>query len=221
MILNQQNKMELSLFSGIEPNNLSCILRCVGSYQRAYKKGEFIFLSDQAIKCIGVVIKGQVHMIKEDISGNKTILAIIKKGQIFGETFACGNTFVSTVSFASASDSEIMFLPFNKVIRTCTSSCEFHHKLIENMIFLMAKKNVQLMERVEITSQKSLREKIMTFLNIQAEKQQARHIVVDMSRQDWADYLCVNRSALSRELANMKSEGIIDFDKDTFKIAKK
>ena len=206
----------VSLFSGIPPEKIKPMLTCLGSYIRTYKKGEFVSLSDDPVNCVGIVLNGIVHMIKEDLWGNKSILVIIKDMEVFGETFACASSFPSTVSFFSASKTRILFMPFDKIMHTCSSSCIFHHKLIENMVTLIANKNMQLMAKLEVLSRKTLRDKILTYLSLQAQHHKSNYFQIPMGRTELADYLCANRSALTRELSNMKADGLIDFDKNTF-----
>lgn len=208
----------LPLFTGIKYDDLEPMLACLGSYMKTYKKGEFISLAEEPLKCVGVVLSGKVHMIKEDLWGNKTILVLIKEGGVFGETFACGSDMVSTVTFATASECKILFMPFDRILHSCNLSCVFHHRLIENMVRLIADKNVQFLERLEVASKKNLREKILSFLSAQAELHDGREFEIQMGRLELADYLCVNRSALTRELSNMKTDGLIDYEKNKFKI---
>lgn len=209
-----------SLFEGIQRKDLKPMLQCIGGYIKTYQKGEFITLTNEEIKRVGIVLGGTVHMIKEDVWGHKTILTFIQEGELFGETFACGNAFVSTVTFLSAEDSTVLFLPFYKVIKSCTKACEFHHRLIQNMVTLIAVKNTQLMEKVEITSKKTLREKILSYLSFQAQKNHCDAFEIPLKRTELADYLCADRSALTRELQNMKADGLILFDKNTFRLLK-
>lgn len=204
------------LFKGIRSEDLAPMLSCLGSYFRCYKKGELIFLSDAAIKCVGIIMSGTVHMIKEDILGNKTVLTFLKQGELFGETFACGSSHTSSVTFYNATDCRVLFLPFHKIVNSCNMSCIFHHRLIENMVGLIADKNAQLMEKIEITSKKSLRDKIVTYLTLQSQFHHSDYFEIPLARLELADYLCADRSALTRELNSMKAEGLIDFDKNTF-----
>lgn len=208
----------IPLFSGIDKNDLIPMLECLGSFIKTYKKGDFILMADQVVSYVGVLIAGSVQMVKEDLWGNKTILAIMNKTELFGETFTCGHTLIATVSFVANMDSKVLYIPFEHVMHTCSNSCNYHHLLIENMVTLIANKNVQLMEKLEIVSKKSLREKITTFLSIQAQKNNSNKFVIPMNRVELAEYLCADRSALSRELNNMRVEGLIAFQKNSFQI---
>lgn len=211
---------QIPLFAGISSEDLLSVFKCLGSYIKSYKKGEIILLSEETVTCVGVILEGSVKMIKEDLWGNKTILASMEEKALFGELFACGNTMAATVTFLAGKDAKILYLPFDRVMRSCSNSCLFHHRLIENMVTLIADKSVKLMEKLEITTKKSLREKIICFLTIQAQRNNSRYFTVAMGRVELSEYLCADRSALTRELNVMKSEGLIDFDKNTFKILK-
>lgn len=208
------------LFQGIKRDELEAMLGCLGSFEKSYYKGEYIILEQDRVKCIGVILKGTVDMIKEDILGNKTIMVRIKEQQLFGETFACSEDPMASVSFCASSDCRVMFLQFERVMYSCTSACIFHHRLIENMVRLIANKNKDLMEKIGIISKKNLREKIMAYLYMQAQLQGSSHFEIPLGRVEFAEYLCADRSALTRELSNMKSDGIIDYDKNVFKLLK-
>lgn len=209
---------QIPLFAGISSEDLLSVFQCLGSFIKTYKKGEYILLSEDDVTCVGVILEGNVKMIKEDLWGNKTILAVMEQKELFGELFACGNTIAATVTFVAGKDTRVLYLPFDRVMHSCKKSCLFHHKLIENMVTLIADKSVQLMEKLEIVTKKTLREKILCFLDHQARKHNSRYFTIAMGRVELSEYLCADRSALTRELNLMKSEGIIDFDKNTFKI---
>lgn len=194
------------------------MLKCIGGYIDEYKKGDFISLSGYAINYIGVVIKGTVHMLKEDVWGSKNLFLSIREKEIFGKTFTFSRTLVATVSFFAETDCIILLLPSERILSTCTSSCAFHHKLIENMVLLIDQKNVQLMEKLDIVTKKTLREKILTYLYQQSLVYQDIKFTIPMGRLELADYLCVNRSALTKELSSMKKDGLLDYDKNTFRL---
>lgn len=207
---------DLPLFQGISAECLSPLLVCLACHEKKYHKGEFIFLEEDEVKNVGIVREGKVLMTKEDVWGNQTLLTSMGPGELFGETFAVRHIQTSYVSYTAASECQILFVSFDRILHTCRKSCGFHHQVIENMMELVSQKNIQLMEKIEVTSKTSLREKILTYLSLQAQKQQSDYIVVPLNRSELAGYLDSNRSAMTRELSNMKAEGIIDFDKNTF-----
>ncbi len=206
----------LPLFSGIQEEALPAMLACLGSFTRGFPKGCLIHFAAEELTCVGVVLQGTVHMRKEDIGGNQTVLAFIKQGALFGETFVCGNDLAAEVTYYAATACRILFLPFQKVLHTCRMTCVHHHRLIENMVGLIAMKNAQLLEKIEIISQKTLRDKILFYLTLQARHAQSSYFDIPLGRLEMAEYLCADRSALSRELGRMQAEGILDFEKNSF-----
>ena len=211
-------KTNSPLFEGIKPEDLQAMLTCLGYRIGTYHKGETIALEDEYIKYIGIILEGTVDMIKEDLWGNKTMLVRMRKDELFGETFACGEDSLSVVTFSVSEDASILFLPFDRVMHTCTMTCVFHHRLIENMVHIIANKNRDLMRKVEVISKKNLREKILAYLSIQSQIHQTRYFEIPLGRVELAEYLCADRSALTRELSNMKADGLIDYDKNMFRI---
>ena len=208
------------IFQGIERKDLNALLFCLGSYSRSYRKGEFIILDQEAVPSLGVVLQGTVHMCKEDIWGNQALLAYLNQGELFGETFAVQREARSYVSYLAATDCQVLFLSSRHILHPCEHSCLFHHRLTANLFDLLGKKNVQLMEKIEVTSKTTLREKILSYLSLQAQKQESKYITLPLSRTEMARFLATNRSAMTRELSNMRAEGLIDFDKNTFVLKK-
>ena len=208
----------IELFRGIKDQDLSALMTCIGGQVRTYDKGQFISLEADEMKWIHVVLSGTVHMLKLDIWGNETILSVIGENQLFGETFAGSSDPVASVSFRYAKNTRLLSIPFYRIMHTCTTACLFHHRIIENMVSLIAEKNKALMEKLEIVSQKTLRRKILSYLSFQSRKHGSDEFTIPLGRLELANYLCVDRSALTRELTYMKDEGIIDFTKNTFKL---
>lgn len=211
---------DVPLFKGIALENLDALLFCMRSYVHSYKKGEHIRLKNERGQHVGIVLKGTVHMLKTDVWGNDTLLTYMSEGEIFGESLSALQEEDSYVTFVSSTATEVLFLSFDKAIHVCKNRCVFHYQLIENLFDLIGRKNRQLMEKIEVTSQSSLREKILAYLSMQAQKQNSRYITLSLSRTDMAQFLCTNRSAMTRELSNLREQGIIDFDKNTFVLKK-
>lgn len=209
---------EIRLFDGIREDDRIPMLGCIGYHEACFSKGEVVALEGENLKHIGIILSGCVDMIKEDLWGNKTMLLRLRKNELFGETFACGDDSMAVVTFVVSENARILFLPFNRVMHSCTMACAFHHRLIENMVRIIANKNRDLMQKVEVVSKRTIREKILAYLSIQAQRQQTRYFEIPLGRLELADYLCVDRSALTRELAKMKEDGLIDFDRNCFRM---
>ena len=206
------------LFEGIKPEEMMPMMHCIGYRISHFSKGEIVAFEGENLKHIGIVLFGSVDMVKEDLWGNKTMLVRMQKDEMFGETFACGSDNLSVVTFVVSEDAKILFIPFDHVMHSCTMACVFHHRLIENMVHIIANKNRDLMRKVEVVSKRTIREKLLAYLSIQAQLQKSRYFEIPLGRVELAEYLCVDRSALTRELAKMKENGLIDYDKNCFRI---
>ena len=215
---NMMRDVHSPLFHGIKQDELNAMLSCIGYHIGTFKKGDIVAFEGDNLKHIGIVMKGSVDMVKEDLWGNKTMLLRMGKDELFGETFACGSDSLSVVTFLVSEDAKILFMPFDRVMHSCTMACQFHHRLIENMVKIIADKNRDLMRKIDVVSKRTIREKLLAYLSIQAQVQNARYFVVPLGRVELAEYLCVDRSALTRELAKMKEDGLIDYDKKCFRI---
>ena len=211
-------EIDSPLFAGINPEDRKAMLGCIGYHMGSFRKGDIVAFEEDNMKHIGIVLTGSVDMIKEDFWGNKTMLIRACKNDVFGETFACGSDNLSVVTFMVSEDAKILFLPFDRVMHSCTMACRFHHQLIENMVHIIANKNRDLMRKVEVVSKRTIREKLLAYLSIQAQIQQSRYFEIPLGRVELAEYLCVDRSALTRELAKMKEDGLIDYDRNCFRM---
>ena len=207
---------KVPLFKGIKEEDFGALFACVGAAKESYGKGEFVFFDGNATDSIGIVLAGRVQIVKEDIFGNRAILNDLGPKAVFGESFVCGGNYALTVSVQAVESSEILFLPFERVMRMCPSACGFHSIMIRNMVEMIARKNIKLVEKLEVTTKRSLREKILTYLSQLAQEQGSATVISHMGRVDLADFLGVDRSALTRELNRMQGAGLIAFDKNTY-----
>ena len=206
------------LFDGVAPEDRKAMLGCIGYHIGTFRRGDVVAFEEENIRHIGIILKGCVDMVKEDLWGNKTMLVRMRRDELFGETFACGSDNLSVVPFLVSEDAEILFLPFDRVMHSCTMACVFHHRLIENMVHIIADKNRDLMRKVEVVSKRTIREKLLAYLSIQAQIQDSRYLQLPLGRVELAEYLCVDRSALTRELVKMKEDGLIDYDRNCFRL---
>ena len=204
------------LFQGIALSDFEHMLQCLSAESKQYRKEDVILRSGDTVNFVGLILSGGVRIKKEDTDGRVTIIASKGVSEAFGETFACAGISHSPVTIQAAEDSEILFLDYRKIITTCTSACPFHAKLIENMLKLVAQKNLMLSQKIEILSKRTTREKILCFFDIQ--RGAAKKFTVPFDREELAQYLCVDRSAMSSELCKMRSEGIIKFQKNKFEM---
>ncbi len=202
------------LFRGIE--ELEPMFDCLGAQTRLFARDAVILLAGDAALYVGIVVSGGVKIIKEDEEGNSAIITELGPSELFGEVFACAGVEHSPVTVVATQKSEILFIDYRKIIYTCASSCVFHNRLIENMLMLIARKTLMLNQKIEVLSKRTTREKIFSFFDVIRGGKRA--FAVPYNREEMAQYLCVDRSALSAELGRMRDEGLIRFHKNEFEL---
>ncbi len=211
---NYNKIMDNKLFSNILEKDFSLMITCLGAFEKSYVKNETILNEGDCINFVGAVLGGSVKIIKSDYDGNEVIIAEVFEGDIFAEVFACAEIFRSPVSIISATQSRVLFFNYRKIITACSSSCVFHQQLISNMLNVIANKSLYLNKRIDMISKKSLRNKILTYFHY--ESMGRKHFSISMNREELANFLCADRSALSNELSKMKNDGLIDYSKNEF-----
>ncbi|MDQ0508646.1 CRP-like cAMP-binding protein [Peptoniphilus ivorii] len=208
---------ETELFAGIRPDEMDRLLVCLSATRRQYKKGDTIFSADTRLTEIGLVLTGSVHVIINYFWGDANIFGHVEEGEIFGEAYAALHKETLT-EVVAAEDAEILFLNMHKILTTCEQSCAFHHRLIYNIVGISARKNLALSARMVHIAPKSIRDRVFAYLSQQALEASDREFSIPFSRQELADYLGVNRSALSAELSRMQKDGKIAFHKNRFRL---
>lgn len=207
---------ETTLFRNIGEDEILGLLTCLGAEKKQYNKGEFIFLAGEKAALVGIVLGGKVQVIKEDFFGNRTILTEVTSRNLFGESFPFAEEEKLPVSVMAVSDCEVLFIDYKKIITTCSTVCVYHSKLIENMLYIIARKNIILNEKIQVMSKRTTREKLLSYLQNQAMKAGGSSFEIPFNRQELADYLCVDRSAMSNELSKLREEGLLNFHKNEF-----
>lgn len=208
------------LFDGIEGSELADLLDCMGARVVSYAREQFVFLAGDPVSGMGIVCSGSVQVVREDVFGNRAILAKLQEGDLFGEVFACAGVERLPVSVVAMEAAQILLVDFRKIVSTCSSNCPFHGRLIENMLGILADKNLMLNRKIEALSARSTRGKLLAFLDAQARTAGSRHFRIPFNRQELADYLSVDRSAMSAELGKMRDEGLLRFRRDEFQLLK-
>ncbi len=203
------------LFLGIEGSERESLLGCLQAVRRRFKKGEMIFSAGDA-PSVGLLQSGAVQVTAEDPMGNRAIIGRMEAGDLFGEAFACAGAARMPFSVEAALDSEVLLIDVKKILITCPTACPFHSRLIENLMAILARKNIMLGAKIRHLSRRSTREKLLSYLSEQAREAGARSFSIPYNRQELADYLCVDRSAMSAELSKLKAEGFLDYDKNQF-----
>lgn len=208
----------VDLFRGIETSELQPLLSCLSAKVDHYEKGQTVFFSGESIERFGIVLSGQVQIIQDDYYGNRSILAKTGTGNLFGESFACAEIKTLPVSVIATTECELLFIDCHRLAVPCAKACNFHSRLIQNMLNIVSMKNISLTQKIEFTSKRTTREKLLTYLSTEARKAGSSRFCIPFSRQELADYLSVDRSAMSAELSKLRDDGVLNFHKNQFEL---
>lgn len=206
------------LFDGLDKEDLSSILACLGAVRSAAAKGQTIFREGDPASHMGIVLTGAVRLLREDYYGNRSIVAHIEPAQLFGESYACAGVTALPVSVVADTDSELLLLDCRRITVCCANACAFHSKVIFNLLRLVATKNLVFDQKIQVTSKRSTREKLMAYLLSQAKLQGSAAFTIPYDRQELADYLEVDRSGLSAEISKLRREGLLECQRSRFRL---
>lgn len=197
------------LFHGISPQELERMLPCLGARELQADKHQMIFRAGDPARWVGLVLSGAVHVIQEDYYGNRSLVALLQPPQLFGEAFSCAGVDTLPVTVEAAQDSRILLLDCQRVLTTCDDACVFHRRLITNLLKVVAAKNLMLTQKLSLLSKRTTREKLMAYLAAEAQRVGSPSFTLSLDRQALADYLGVDRSAMSAELSKLRRDGLL------------
>ena len=209
---------QCSLFSGISRQKMELMLNCLGGKTTCIAKGKSVFLEGNPARFVGVVLSGTVQIVRDDYYGNRSVLTVVSPGGLFGEAFACAGVEKLPVSAIALQNCAVLLLDCKRVLTGCSNACPFHSRLVRNLLQGIAQKNLMLTSKIRCMSQKTTQEKLMEFLMEQAKQQAKAEFVIPYDRQALADYLGVERSAMSAELSKLKKAGRIDCSGSRFRV---
>ncbi|MBQ8350582.1 MAG: Crp/Fnr family transcriptional regulator [Clostridia bacterium] len=204
------------LFSQIADENLLTILHCLGARVVSFDKKYTVFAEGSPAKHVGIVLSGSVQIVQIDYYGNRSILTEAGRGEVFAEAFACAEVRALPITAVAMEPSEIMLIDCDHILHTCENHCGFHQQLIYNLMKDLASKTIQFLQRIEVTAKRTTREKLLTYLALQAKKAESNEFTIPFDRQDLADYLEVDRSGLSAEISKLQKEGVLVSQKNRF-----
>lgn len=208
--------MASPLFEGINEKEAGEIITCFDIRTLNFDRDTFVLRQGEKAKGVGIVITGRIHIIKEDFLGNRDILTEVEPGEIFDEVYAVLDNEAQGISAIATENSQVAFLSMNKIMTVCSNGCQFHNRIIKNMVSVLARKNLMLTRKMEHLSKRTTKEKLISYLSDQATKVGSMTFTIPFNRQQLADYLAVERSALSRELSKLRKEGLLEFYKNQF-----
>ena len=206
------------MFNGINESEIEGMLKCLNARTMLYKKNEYILRKGETVNSIGMVLEGLALVEKEDIWGNRTIISEISPGSLYAESYACLSKLPAEISVIASDNTTVMLFDIRRILTTCSSSCGFHTKLIQNLLYTIAQKNVLLTKKMEYISKKTIKEKLLAYLSSEAMKAGSPTFNIPFNRQELADFLSVDRSALSSEISRLQKKGIISCRKNAFTI---
>ena len=206
------------LFSGVGEDDIASLLSCLGARKKEYKKGEYILREGEHISDVFILVEGKIHIQKDDYWGNRSILSVVSVGEMFGEGYAAPESGALLNDVVAVEDSSVIFFDVKRILTTCSSACRFHNMIVQNMFFAISDKNRKLVQKLGHMSGRTTRAKLISYLSEEAKRQGSSTFTVPFNRQQLADYLCVDRSAMSNELCKMRDEGMIKFEKSRFEL---
>lgn len=206
------------MFAGVTQEEIASMLSCLGARLKSYKKGEYVLRQGEHLSDIVVLVEGNLHIQKDDYWGNRSILGQIAVGEMFGEAYVAPESGALLNDVVAVEDSTVIFFDVKRIITTCPTACRFHAMVVQNMFFAISEKNRRLVQKLGHMSKRTTREKLISYLSEQAKKQNSASFTIPFNRQQLADFLSVDRSAMSNELCKMRDEGLLEFDKNRFKL---
>lgn len=208
--------LQIDLFENVQNNEVLELLKCIGIKTKVFRKNAYILKAGSKIDYLAVILGGNAVMSKTDSFGKQTIIEKLRMNDIFGHNIVCCGLDKSPVDVVAENECEVLFLPFEKVVTPCEKLCPYHLQLIKNVMKMISKRNSLLNDKIDIIGQKTTRDKILALLETYRNGQ--RVFTIPYSREEMAKFLCVDRSAMSRELCRMRDEGILKFSKNHFEI---
>jgi CRP-like cAMP-binding protein len=209
---------ETSLFQNINPDDLNTMFCCLQPKLSTFKKNSFIAVAGDQFESLGIILRGQAALIKENSAGKRLMMAILGPGDIFGETAVFSGKSVWPTTVIAQETCQVMFLSKQKILGECDNLCTWHHTIIENMLKDISDKVLMLNKKIEYLSMKSMRSKLSSFLLEQYKINDSPDFMLPMKRNELSEFLNVSRPSMSRELCRMRDEGMIDFNRSSILI---
>lgn len=204
------------LFRGLREDEILSVLSCLGAYEKSFDKDGFLCRAGETVTCMGLVLQGSVNIVVHSYWGGSSIFGHIGPGEVFAEAYASLPGKELLVDVVAAEPVSALFLPVSQLIIPCSEACPFHARTASNLLQIMARKNLHLSTRMMHTAPRSIRARLLSYLSEQAAVHGSSQFTIPFSRQQLADYLEVDRSALSNELSKMRQDGLLTYHKNQF-----
>lgn len=204
------------LFAGVAEEEIGAMLSCLDARLHEYKKGEYVLRQGEHMSFITVLVDGELHIQRDDYWGNRAIIIPIAVGEMFGEAYIAPESGALLNDVVAVEDSAVIFFDVRRIITVCSSACRFHSMVVQNLFFAISEKNRKLVQKLGHMSKRSTREKLISYLSEESKRQNSARFTIPFNRQQLADFLSVDRSAMSNELCKMRDEGLLRFEKNSF-----
>ncbi len=204
------------LFGGIDEGEIASMLYCLDARTVSYRKNDYVLRVGDSPQSVGLLLRGGVLVVQEDFWGSRNIRARIMPSEVIAESFACVPGAVMDVSVVADEDSALLWLDVRRILQTCPAACSHHSRMIRNLLCDLAANNLRASEKLTHISKRSTREKLLSYLSAEAQRQGAFKFTIPFNRQQLADYLSVERSAMSAELSKMQKDGLLTLNKSSF-----
>lgn len=206
------------LFSGASDEDIEAMLGCLQARLCTYKKGEYVLREGERVERLMMLVKGELHIQRDDYWGNRSIISMVSVGEMFGEAYAAPESGPLMNDVLAVEDSAVIFLDIGKLLTVCPNGCKFHAMAVKNLFFAISEKNRKLVRKLGYMSRRTTREKLIAYLSEEAKRQNSGAFSIPFNRQQLADFLSVDRSAMSNELCRLRDEGLIEFEKNRFRL---
>lgn len=205
-------------FAELDDSEILSVLHCISASVITREKHSYIFRAGDSTEVIGLVLSGSALIIQEDIWGHRNILSRCNPGDFFGEPYAAKPGARLNISVVANEDSEILLLNVRRLLSSCSSACSHHQKLIRNLVSVLANKTLILNDKITHISQRTTREKLLSYLSAESQRQSSVSFDIPYDRQQLADFLCVERAAMSVELSKLQKEGFLKTTRNHFEL---
>ena len=206
------------LLSGVGEEEIGAMLNCLQARLCTYKKGEYVLRQGEHLDKILVLVGGKLHIQRDDYWGNRSIINMVSVGEMFGEAYVAPESGTLMNDVLAVEDSAVIFFDVKRIITVCSAACRFHSMVVQNLFFAISEKNRKLVQKLTFMTKRTTREKLIAYLSEEAKRQNSNEFSIPFNRQQLADFLSVDRSAMSNELCKMRDEGLIEFEKSCFKL---
>ena len=211
--MEKTNPVVTSLFYGVSQQEYAAMMTCFKATVKPYRKGEEVPMPQGRV---GVVQSGKISLIKIDANGGRTIFEQLREGGVFGDALGFARADASLYLLADE-DCSVLYIDYEHIVKRCPNACTHHSTVVANLVKLMSEKTQALSEHLEILSRRTIREKLLAYFSMQAAKNRSAYFTLPFSQTSLADYVCVDRSAMVRELRRMHEEGLVEIERRNVK----